>query len=367
MLTWLSTFLASTTMHLIIKVVFILMLTFVIDVGVHYLLRKLTCAFHKKDKAWRYVIVKSLSSPLTFLIALIGICFAISLFLSAVTDERFIKMVPLVLRCGIVLFMTWVAINFINGIQTQAIHRRTQEGLDKTTIYAITKLARIIVIILAVLFILPIFGIGISGLIAFGSVGGAAIAFASKDLLANFFGGIIVYFDKPFAIGDWIRSPDRNIEGIVEYIGWRTCRVRTFDMRPLYIPNSLFTTIAIENATRMTHRQISATVGIRYDDVAHMRAIVDDIKQMLQSHEAVDTTQTLTVNFVNLGSSSLDIAIYAFTKTLDRAGFQQIRQDIFLKMMDIISHYGAECAFPTTTIDFPSYGVTAENSAKTRG
>jgi MscS family membrane protein len=347
-------FFLSPLMLLVVKAVVILIIALVASLSVSAIFRKLIARCNKKGEAWRYVILTSLLKPLLCLIALIGICFAINVFLTHVTDTLVLKFIPVVLKCGIVAFMSWVAISFINGAQAQCMHSHTKKGLDKTTIFAITKLARVIVIVFALLFILPIFGIGISGLIAFGSVGGAAVAFASKDLLANFFGGIIVYFDKPFAIGDWIRSPDRDIEGTVEYIGWRSCRVRTFDLRPLYIPNSLFTTISIENASRMTHRQINMTVGVRYDDAKHIKAIVDDIRTMLQTHPDIDTTQALIVNFVNFGSSTLDILVYAFTKTIVRVDFQNSQQDIFLKIIDIISSYGAQCAFPTTTIDFPT-------------
>lgn len=338
---------------LIVKATLTLIVTVLLGVSLYYLFRKTMFRLHKQGDSWPYVTVKAISKPLIYLITLIGVCLAVNVFISTSLDMTLDKYVPKILQCGIIIFMTWVAINFINGIQTHSIHQQKQNRLDKTTIYALTKLGRIVVIILAILFILPIFGIGISGLVAFGSVGGAAFAFASKDLLANFFGGIIVYFDKPFAIGDWIRSPDRNIEGIVEYIGWRSCRIRTFDLRPLYVPNSLFTTISIENVSRMTHRRINTTVGVRYDDASKIKAIADSIRLMLQTHEAIDNTQTIMVNLVNFGSSSLDIQVYAYTKTTKSVEFQNIQQEIYLQIIDVISQHGAQCAFPTTTLDLP--------------
>ena len=99
-------------------------------------------------------------------------------------------------------------------------------------------------------------GYSISGVLAFGGIGGIAVGFAAKDLLANFFGGLMIYLDRPFSVGDWIRSPDKNIEGTVEEIGWRLTRIRTFDKRPLYVPNSTFTQISVENPSRMLNRRI---------------------------------------------------------------------------------------------------------------
>ena len=95
----------------------------------------------------------------------------------------------------------------------------------------------------------------------------------------------MIYFDKPFKIGDWIRSPDRSIEGTVETIGWRLTVIRTFDKRPLYVPNSVFTNIAVENPRRMSNRRINETIGVRYDDMKSVSKIVDDIKAMLSSHD----------------------------------------------------------------------------------
>ena len=91
------------------------------------------------------------------------------------------------------------------------------------------------------------FGMSLSGLLTFGGIGGLAVGMAGKDILSNFFSGIMLYFDRPFSIGDWIRSPDRNIEGTVAEIGWRITKITTFDNRPLYVPNSLFSSISVEN------------------------------------------------------------------------------------------------------------------------
>jgi len=196
-------------------------------------------------------------------------------------------------------------------------------------------------------------GYSISGVLAFGGIGGIAIGFAARDLLANFFGGLTIYMDRPFDVGDWIRSPDREIEGSVEKIGWRLTTIRTFDKRPLYIPNSVFTNIAVENPQRMTNRRIKETIGIRYDDASKMREIISDVKKMLQEHDDIDNNQTLIVNFNEFAASSLNFFIYTFTKTVNWIEFHKVKQDVMLKVIDIIESHGAECAFPTTTMHIP--------------
>ena len=181
-------------------------------------------------------------------------------------------------------------------------------------------------------------------------MGGIAVGFAAQDLLSNFFGGLFIYTDRPFSVGDWIRSPDRNIEGTVEKIGWRVTRIRTFDQRPLYVPNSIFSHIALENPSRMTNRRIKETIGIRYEDAAKMGEIIELVKKMLLEHPEIDTSKTLIVNFNIFAASSLDFFIYTFTKTTNWVNYHQIKQDVLLKILDIIEGEGAECAFPTSTV-----------------
>lgn len=187
-------------------------------------------------------------------------------------------------------------------------------------------------------------------MLAFGGVGGIAVGFAAKDLLANFFGGLTIYMDRPFVVGDWVRSPDKNIEGTVEHIGWRLTRIRTFDKRPLYVPNATFSTISLENPSRMTHRRISETLGVRYSDIAQVRSIVESVRQMLIEHPEIDDTQTLIVNLNQFSESSVDLMVYTFTKTTVWVKFHEVKQDVLLRIADIVEQHDAKLALPTTVL-----------------
>jgi len=181
-------------------------------------------------------------------------------------------------------------------------------------------------------------------------------------LLANFFGSLIIYLDKPFKVGDWVRSPDRSIEGTVESIGFRVTRIRTFDKRPLYVPNSVFTSISVENPSRMLNRRIYETIGVRYQDARAIRKIMTEIQDMLRQHEEIDKDQTIIVNFNAFGASSLDFFVYAFTKTTAWVHYHEVKQDVLLRIMDIIHANEADCAFPTRTLHLETLpaGVTKE-------
>jgi len=196
-------------------------------------------------------------------------------------------------------------------------------------------------------------GFSISGVLAFGGIGGIAIGFAARDLLANFFGGLMLYLDRPFAVGDWVRSPDRSIEGGVEHIGWRLTRIRSFDMRPIYIPNGVFSTMVIVNPSRMTHRRLYETVGIRYADAGKMENIVADVRAMLERHPDIDSEQTTLVHFNKFAPSSLDFFISAYTRTTVWAEFHRVKQDVLLQINAIIAGHGAQIAFPTSTLEVP--------------
>ena len=303
---------------------------------------------------WDHALFIALQKPLTFFIWLIGLSFAAEIAKKQ-SDAAIFAAIEPIREVGVIVIMVWFLVRFISNAENIILEKKLHGGedFDQTTADAIAKLLRVSVIITGTLVILQTLGYSISGVLAFGGIGGIAIGFAARDLLANFFGGLTIYMDRPFDVGDWIRSPDREIEGSVEKIGWRLTTIRTFDKRPLYVPNSVFTTIAVENPARMTHRRIKETIGIRYDDAGKMRKIIADVKNMLEQHEGIDDDQTLIVNFNEFADSSLNFFIYTFTKTVNWIEFHEVKQDVMLKIIDIIDSHGAECAFPTSTLHIP--------------
>ena len=214
----------------------------------------------------------------------------------------------------------------------------------------VVRILKILVVVITALIIMQEIGLSISGLLAFGGVGGLIVGLAAKDLLSNFFGGMMIFFDRPFRVGEFIKSPDRNIEGIVEKIGWRLTVVRTFSKNVLYIPNTAFSSIIVENATRMSNRRINETIGIRYDDLNKITDIIQDVNNILESNPDIDQTQKAKVYFKSFSASSCDFFIYAFTKTKDWEEFLRIKQDVLLKVAEIIEQHNAEIAYPTTTV-----------------
>jgi MscS family membrane protein len=336
---------------------------------VAFIVSRLILAIENKFKStrnkWDDAFLHAARRPLVAFVWLQGVYWAAEVA-HHFSDAEIFKANGTVLQIGFVWVLVWFLFGLVKEIEkvlTSPVKMR--KPMDYTTVNAISKLLRAVIIITAVLTALQTLGFSISGVLAFGGVGGIAVGFAAKDLLANFFGGFIIHLDRPFKVGDWIRSPDRNIEGTVEHIGWRLTTIRTFDKRPLYVPNSVFTTIAVENPSRMTNRRISETIGIRYADVHSMQKIVEGIREMLKNHEEIDSNQTLIVNFLAFNASSLDIMLYTFTKTTEWVRFHQIKEDVLLKISDIIESHGAEIAFPTRTLHLPD-GVKVNGEAPGR-
>ena len=321
--------------------------------------KKIFRSLEKKAKRtpnkWDDAILQSITPPLSVIIWVTSIAFAGEIIQK--TIEVMILDILSPLRNAIIIAaMAWFII--LSILQTETNYLAAEKDIDPTTLDAISKLARISVAITAALMILQTLGFSISGVLAFGGVGGIAIGFAAKDLLSNFFGGLFIYMDRPFAVGDWIRSPDREMEGTVEKIGWRVTLIRTFDKRPLYIPNSVFSQVAVENPSRMLNRRIKETIGIRYSDAEKMEVITDQVKKMLTNHPEIDATNTLMVNFNSFAPSSLDFFIYTFTKTTNWEKFHNIKQDILLKILQIIAANEADVAFPTSTIHLAQQEAT---------
>lgn len=317
--------------------------------AIYRIVRRLTKAADRTETQWDDVLLYAIFPPIQWVMWVVLGLLSLSLF-PALDGIR--EALLRLSDTALLLLFGWLAHRLSGGIEGELLgeHRGALASSDRATISAVARLSRIVLWVIAGIMILQSLGVSVSGLLAFGGVGGIAVGFAARDLLANFLGGLSIFLDRPFAVGDWIRSPDREIEGTVEDVGWRVTRIRTFDQRPLYVPNSVFSTVALENPSRMLNRRIYETIGIRYDDAGAMEQIVAEVKEMLAAHDDIDKGKTLMVNFVAFGASSLDFFIYCFTRTTDWATYHGVKQDVLVKILKIIEGQGAEVAFPTRTV-----------------
>ena len=230
----------------LLQVVIVLCLTMLLSLIAKYVHKYLHKASLKTKRFWDDVFFESLYGPLVFMVWVIGLAYAIQTVGARFEGLTILHGVDTCERVSILLLIVWFVMRFIRKGQAAILNKGIGgKNVDVTSLHAIGQLLRVVVVIVAVLTLMQTLGFSISGLLAFGGASTVIIGLAAKDVLANFFGGFMIYLDKPFKVGDWIRSPDRNIEGTVEYIGWRLSRIRTFDKRPLYVPNAVFSNISV--------------------------------------------------------------------------------------------------------------------------
>tara|TARA_B100002019_G_scaffold292077_1_gene314129 strand:- start:1373 stop:2293 length:921 start_codon:yes stop_codon:yes gene_type:complete len=228
----------------------------------------------------------------------------------------------------------------------------SKEKFKTTSIEAGFKVLNFFIVLITGLAIFYQFSSSLGGVLAFGSFSGIIFGIAAKDLLGNFFGGIMVYFTRPFDIDDWIKSPDRQIEGFVKEIGWFTTKVITFEKRPLYLPNAIFTNISLENPSRMTNRKIRESIRLRLQDLNKIPNLCKDIKQMLTEHNGIDENEDIIVNLDKFNESYIEIFIHCFTRTIDFESYHSIKQDVLMRGYKIINEHDAEVAMNVQEIQF---------------
>ena len=317
------------------------------------ILNHLKVIVSKTDILWDDALLDAARRPLSLIIWLLGITLAAQMI--PVKDAGHLfesEFIVTVRQVSILSALAWFLVDFVKNVENAIIEnaRRKDRRIDQTTIIALGRIIRITIIVTVTLIALNTMGVNVSGLMAAGGIGGLAVGLASKDMLANFFGGFTVYLDRPFSVGDWIVLKDKGIEGVVEDIGWRQTTIRKFDKRPVYVPNAIFTTATVENPSRMSHRRIFEIIGLRYDDLERMELITGAVREMLSTHPEIDQTQTLMVNFDAFNTSSVDFFIYCMTNTVNWQRFHEVKQDVLLKINKIVADNEAQIAYPTRTL-----------------
>lgn len=248
------------------------------------------------------------------------------------------------------LLGVWFCLRLVDGFGEyfEAKAARTESKLDDQIVPIARRSLKVFLVLFGAVLFLQNLGYSVGSLIAGVGISGAALAFAAKDTLANFFGVLVIFLDKPFQIGDWIEVDGQ--EGTVEEIGLRVTRIRTFANSVLTVPNHKFTAGVINNWSQMKKRRIKMTVGVTYDTPPEkMEQLVERIRGLIRDDENIHSDFFL-VNFDSFGASSLDVFIYCYTKTTVWGEFLDAKQAFLLDIMKVVDELGLEIAFPTQTL-----------------
>lgn len=341
-----------------IQILSLILFTFFTSKLIKYLLFDLFKYFSKNDNLDNSIIVAS-KKPILFFMWLYCFITCSNLIIERI-DESMLKIANNLKYAIMYLSVLIFLLKSISQVKRHYILQKEKynSSLDYPGIDAVEKLSKVSVIIIWSIFALGKMGFNLNALLAFSGAGGILVGFAGKDLFTNIFGGLVIYLDKPFVVGDWIASPDKDIEGDVEAIGWRQTRILTFEKFPIYVPNSIFGTIVIQNKSRLRSRRIKETINIRYTDYDKVNNITSDVLKMLKEHPAINKKYKMYVNFTQVQDGCLTLTVYTFTNTTEFTRFFEIKQDILLKVAEIIKENGAELAHPTQTIDINTENKT---------
>jgi MscS family membrane protein len=294
--------------------------------------------------------LRHIKKPAEFLVVVIGLCVALQILRLPIEPVNLRRGAQSLLKALVTFDIAWALFNLVGLLETFLTGwvNKTESTLDDHLLPFIRKSLRAFIIFLAVIMAIQNMGYSISGLLASLGIGGLAMALAAQDTLSNIFGSLMIILDRPFYLGDWIRSGE--IEGVVEEVGFRSTKIRTFAKTLITVPNNVIANLAIDNFSRMPKRRIKLNVGVTYETgPAQMRRAVSSIREMLTNHPAIHQ-EFFLVNFTDFGASSLDIMVYCFTTTTIWEEYLDTRQDVCLKIMDILAGLGLEIAFPSHSV-----------------
>ena len=290
-------------------------------------------------------IISALKEPLRFAFVVI----AVHLFFLIIFQET--QIIKNILNTLIVYDIFWAILAISEALRGLAheFAARFSTDLSKEIGNFMLTILKILISGIGLGAMLQVWGINVTALVASLGIGGLAFALAAKDTAANLFGSFALLADKSIRIGEWIKVG--GTEGVVESIGMRTTKIRSFGKTLITVPNQMIANTPIENFSRRGVRRIKMRIGLTYSTSStQINTIVEEIKYMLRNHEGISQKETLLVNFESFGDSALNIFIYTFTSTANWEKYLDIREDVHLKIMQIVEDNHSSFAFPTQSI-----------------
>ncbi len=314
----------------------------ILNFSLRFLTRKF--AFIKQDqidlikRIDGMIVLAFLSSMFSYMLPVIRLPIRLSIVLLKVNDVLFTVFVVLILL-GLV--------NILKAYLQDAAEA-TETKLDEQLLPIVIKMIKIIIVIAGVFHILHILDVNVTALIAGISIGGLALALAAQDTVKNLIGSMMIFFDKPFQIGDYIVAGSH--EGSVVEVGFRSTRIKKVDTSIISIPNGSLVNQSLTNLGVRNMRVLNTTLGLMYNSRSEdIKSFMNDLKDYVSNHPRI-WQESKYIHLKELGASSIDIMFRVYIETVDYADELAVKEEIIFNVISLAEKNGVSFAFPSSSV-----------------
>ena len=307
--------------------------------------------FKIKSKKAKEIKESAFFKPLKIFFIILGIYLAIVfLRVPLQINEQVMDIVTKVFK---IISVIEIALGLANSFTSKTIlgrklRKSLSQKMDDTVFEFVLKVTRVLIYIVAIFLVLAILEINLTGLIAGLGLGGVIVTLAAQDTAKNLFGGVVIFIDKPFVVGDWIEMD--NYEGTIEDITFRTTRIRTFENALVNIPNAIIADASVTNWKKKKKRRYKTNLCVELDTpLEKLELLKAKIEKMLQERESV-FDDSIIVRFDQITDNGINVLIYTYTNSVDYASYLKEVEDINIKIMKILREENVELAYDTKTV-----------------
>ncbi len=307
--------------------------------------------FKIKSKKAKEIKESAFFKPLKVFFIILGIYLAIVFLRVPLQINN--QVMDIVTKAFKIISVIEVAVGLANSFTSKTIlgkklRKSLSQKMDDTVFEFVLKVTRVFIYVIAVFLVLAILEINLTGLIAGLGLGGVIVTLAAQDTAKNLFGGVVIFIDKPFVVGDWIEMD--NYEGTIEDITFRTTRIRTFENALVNIPNAIIADASVTNWSKMEKRRYKTNLCVELNTpLEKLELLKARIEKMLQERESV-YDDSIIVRFDQITDNGINILIYTYTNSVDYASYLKEVEDINIKIMKILKEQNIELAYDTKTV-----------------
>lgn len=332
----------------IIVAICLIVLFKVLSPSISYVIIKL---FKFNSKSKKAIRESAFYTPLKVFFTILGVYLAV-LFLKKplnIQDEIMSIVTKAFQIVSVLAFAKALASSFTTKSSLiKKIRKSWKNDVEDSMLEFALKVARVIIYLIAIFIVFAILQINLSGLVAGLGIGGIIVTLAAQDTAKNIFGGVVLFIDKPFNVGDWIQTP--NYEGTVEDMTFRTTRIRNFENSVVNIPNSTIADSAIINWSKMEKRRYKFSLSFPLDTTAEqMEMISNKIREMLMNEPQV-IDDDIIISFENITDNGLSLLVYMFVVPTGYNDYIMLKDKINKKIINILHNLGVELSYPSTSV-----------------